>query len=109
MRRVGLVVAAVCGVAAMSAGGTAAAAVAGAGSLGKAPAPSSSGAAATPAPGAGQQICNITDSRLQEVSGLAAVDNGYLAVNDSNPDPSVMRIFRLDSQCKVTGTTAYPS
>jgi len=92
----------------MSAGGTAAAAVAGAG-LGKAPAPSSSGAAGTPAPGAGQQICNITDSRLQEISGLAAVDTGYLAINDSNPDPSVMRIFRLDGQCKVTGTTAYPS
>jgi hypothetical protein len=102
------VVAAICGVVALSVGGTAAAAVAGAG-LGKAPAPSSSGAAATPAPGAGQQVCNITDSRLQEISGLAAVDTGYLAVNDSNPDPSEMRIYRLDNQCKVTSTTAYPS
>src|SRR5688500_8246203 len=107
MRRVGLVVAAVCGVVATSAGGTAAIAVPGAG-LGKAPAPSASTPAGTPAPGAGQQVCNLTDSRLQEVSGLAAVDTGYLAINDSNPDPSVMRIFRLDNQCRVTGTTAYP-
>jgi hypothetical protein len=51
----------------------------------------------------------VNDPRLQEISGLAAVDTGYLAVNDSNPDPSVMRIYRLDNQCKVTGTTAYPS
>jgi hypothetical protein len=109
MRRVGLVVAAVCGVVAVSAGTVpAAAAVAGAG-LRRAPAPSSSGAAGAPAPGAGQQICSVTDSRLQEISGLAAVDTGYLAVNDSNPDPSQMRIYRLDNQCKVTSSTSYPS
>jgi hypothetical protein len=108
MRRVGLVVAAVCGVIVAAAGGTASAAVPGAG-LGKAPAPSGSAGAGTPAPGAGQAICTVSDSRLQEISGLAAVDTGYLAINDSNPDPSQMRIYRLDNQCKVTGTTAYPS
>src|SRR5688572_16921113 len=109
MRRLGLVVAAVCGVVALSAGGTAVAAVPGAGGLGKAPAPSGSAEPRTAAPGAGQQVCAVTDSRLQEISGLAAVESGYLAINDSNLDTSAMRIYRLDASCKIISTTAYPS
>ena len=39
----------------------------------------------------------MNDPRLQEISGLAAVENGYLAINDSHPDPSVMRIDASDA------------
>lgn len=44
-----------------------------------------------------------------EISGLAAIDNGYLAINDSAAEQAAMRIFRLDNQCKVITSTAYPS
>jgi hypothetical protein len=46
---------------------------------------------------------------MYELSGLVAIDNGYLTVNDSNDDTSAMKIFRLDNQCKLTSSTSYPS
>ena len=62
-------------------------------------APSPSGSGAPAASGGGQTVCNITDRNLLEISGLAAVDNGYLAVNDSAQDQSTMRIYRLVNEC----------
>src|SRR6266508_3953117 len=118
MRCLGWVVAAkavvVAGVAGLVAGAAAfagGAADAAGPALAEAPAPSRSSPAATaPAePGAGQPICTISDRSLGELSGLVAIDNGYLAVNDSNDNASAMRIFRLDNQCKLTGSTQYPS
>jgi hypothetical protein len=41
-----------------------------------------------------------------ELSGLAATDTGYVAINDSN-DAGAERIFRLDNQCKVTSSLSY--
>jgi len=75
----------------------------------QAPSPTPSAPAAPPAAGAGQPVCTITDSKLTELSGLVAVDNGYLTINDSNPDASAKRIFRLDNQCKVASQVSYPT
>jgi hypothetical protein len=99
MRRVWLLVAAVFGVLVVAAPPAAA----------RAPSPSPSVPAAPREAGAGQVVCTVTDKSLIEVSGLVAVDNGYLAVNDSNPEPSAKRIYRLDNQCRVVGSIQYPS
>src|SRR3954471_15425459 len=97
MRRVAVVFAVVCAAVAVAAQPVGA----------KAPSPS-----APPAGGgttAGQAICTVNDPKVLGLSGLVATDSGYVAINDSNDEPSAMKIFRLDNSCKVTGTTSYPS
>jgi len=54
-------------------------------------------------------VCVINDARAMELSGLVATSTGYVAVNDSNFDPSRIRIFFLDRSCKVTRTLGYPT
>ncbi|MDT4987131.1 MAG: hypothetical protein QOI74_1225, partial [Micromonosporaceae bacterium] len=51
----------------------------------------------------------INDSRLVELSGLVALPTGgYVVENDSNDQASAMRVFYLDSACKVVRTVGYP-
>ncbi|NUS73595.1 MAG: hypothetical protein HOQ05_09355 [Corynebacteriales bacterium] len=48
-------------------------------------------------------LCTASDERLGEISGLAATDSGFLAINDtgeSNADS--LRVFELDEKCEVT-------
>lgn len=99
MRRVGLVVAAVFGVLVLAAPPAGA----------HAPSPSPSVPAGAAEPAAGQVVCTVNERNLTELSGLVAVDNGYLAINDSNPEASAKRIYRLDNQCRVVGSIQYPS
>src|SRR5262249_12360741 len=54
-------------------------------------------------------VCVVNDSRAMELSGLVATANGYVTVNDSNFDPTKIRIFFLDRNCKVTRTVSYPT
>ncbi|TDC72726.1 hypothetical protein E1193_27095 [Micromonospora sp. KC606] len=60
--------------------------------------------ASPPAP-----VCRVADERLDEVSGLAATDDGFVAVNDGSDEESHRRIFYLDRSCAVTRTVRYPS
>jgi hypothetical protein len=66
------------------------------------------GAPPTPATAAGKKVCTIKDERLIELSGLVAVEGGYIVVNDSSDLPERNQIFYLDSKCKVTDTVGYP-
>jgi hypothetical protein len=91
MRRIALVFAVAC--AALPWAATAASA--------HAPAP-------TPSAAGPETACSVNDSKLTELSGLAAVDGGYWAINDSNPDASAKRIFKLDNQCKLVSSVQYP-
>jgi hypothetical protein len=61
------------------------------------------------APAAGTAICTVTDPRAIELSGLVATPSGYVAINDSNDDPSRIRVFYLDPDCRVTRTLGYPT
>ncbi|WP_027499498.1 hypothetical protein [Rhodococcus sp. UNC363MFTsu5.1] len=52
-----------------------------------------------------ENLCTPTDSALEELSGLAATDDGIYAAADSGTDDSV-RV--LDDQCRVIGTLPLP-
>ncbi|MBB2940823.1 hypothetical protein FB565_000527 [Actinoplanes lutulentus] len=62
--------------------------------------------AAVRAPG---ELCEITDDRLNEISGLLTDGDGYVVVNDGADDPDGRRIFFLNRKCKVVRTVKYPS
>lgn len=64
-------------------------------------------AAATPALAAGKKVCTITDSKLDELSGLIATSNGYITINDSSEQSSRKRIFYLSNKCAVTKNVQY--
>src|SRR6185312_13299052 len=56
---------------------------------------------------AGKKVCKITDERLDELSGIVAVDDGFVVINDSTDDPSNRRVFFLDSKCQVTNAVEF--
>ena len=62
-------------------------------------APSPSPPAGSASPGSGIPVCNITDNRLFELSGLVAVEGGYVTANDSNS--GAKHVFFLDNACKI--------
>ncbi|HEY0531703.1 MAG TPA: hypothetical protein VGD29_08915, partial [Actinoplanes sp.] len=66
------------------------------------PAPTVS-AKATP----GKKICKITDTTLDELSGIVATGSGFVAVDDSSTDPGHRKIFFLNEKCKVVNTQSY--
>ncbi|WFE19406.1 hypothetical protein O7621_15740 [Solwaraspora sp. WMMD937] len=57
----------------------------------------------------GEPVCEITDERLREVSGLVATADGYVVVNDSTEIDSNERVFFLDSSCEVANAVQYPT
>jgi hypothetical protein len=57
----------------------------------------------------GEQVCTVADPRVYELSGLAATASGYVAINDSAPDPADIHIFRFDNACRIQQVLAYPS
>jgi hypothetical protein len=62
----------------------------------------------SPAPG--EAVCTINDSRLVELSGIVALpDGGYVVENDSNEQAAAMRVFFLDSKCKLSRQLLYPT
>ena len=61
------------------------------------------------APGEVQVACIVNDDRVGELSGLLVTPTGYIAINDSNWDPSAIRIFYLDKKCKFTKSVRYPT
>ena len=65
--------------------------------------------AAAPSAVAGEQVCTVADRRVFELSGLAAIAGGYVAINDSAPEPADMHIFRFDNACRIQQVLAYPS
>ncbi|MGB2568691.1 hypothetical protein ACPFP2_09615 [Micromonospora citrea] len=66
--------------------------------------------AATAAPtAAATAVCRVADERLDEISGLAATDDGFVAVNDGSDEESRRQIFFLDADCAVLRTVRFPS
>ncbi|MFC6020784.1 hypothetical protein ACFP2T_32025 [Plantactinospora solaniradicis] len=54
-------------------------------------------------------ICEISDKRLPEISGMVATANGYIVINDGSDRERNRRIFFLDRACAVTRAVSYPS
>ncbi|MFD1320976.1 SdiA-regulated/phytase-like domain-containing protein [Micromonospora sonneratiae] len=55
------------------------------------------------------RVCEITDERLDEISGMVATDNGYVVINDGADSASRRKIFFLNQACAVTRAVSYPS
>ena len=65
--------------------------------------------AAAPPP-AGKKVCAITDPKLGEIAGIAAVGTGYVAINAAIPEQqaSHQKIFTISAACKAaTKTISY--
>lgn len=78
--------------------------------VGAEPSPAPSGAAEKAVPG--KKVCTVTGpstntSGLTELSGLVAVGTSYFAINDSSEVASNMKLFKLNSACKVTNSYSY--
>jgi hypothetical protein len=76
------------------------------------PSPAPSGKAAEEKAVPGEKVCTVTGPSantpgLTELSGLVAVGNTYYAINDSNDVKSNMKLFKLNSACKVTASYKY--
>jgi hypothetical protein len=72
------------------------------------PSPAAS-ARATPSPTSAETVCEISDPRATELSGLVTTDAGYVAINDSQDAPGAMRIFFFERTCALTRTIGYPT
>ena len=74
------------------------------------PGPGQSEVAAASANTSGAKpVCTVNDPAVVEVSGLIALQSGYVAINDSNTDASAIKIFYLDGGCKLTRSVSYPN
>lgn len=56
----------------------------------------------------GERVCEITDERLRELSGLVATADGYIVVNDGTDIERNERVFFLDASCEVDRAVQYP-
>jgi hypothetical protein len=57
----------------------------------------------------GTTVCTITDHRLIGLSGLIVTKDGFIAISDSNPDKSAIRIWYIDKHCKLIKSVGYPT
>jgi len=71
--------------------------------------PSPTPGAELPEPVPGEPVCQLTDPRLLEVSGLVAFDDGYAVVNDGTLFGDRVGVFFLDQSCQVVRQVGYPS
>ena len=56
-------------------------------------------------PASAASVCAMSDQRLDEVSGIAALPGGgYVVMNDGKPGTTVLRLYVLGARCQVTRT-----
>ncbi|MFF5293266.1 hypothetical protein [Paractinoplanes globisporus] len=56
---------------------------------------------------AGKKLCKVTDTKLDELSGMVATKTGYVVINDSTDVASHKRVFFLDTKCKIVNDQVY--
>jgi hypothetical protein len=66
------------------------------------PAPTVS-AKATP----GKKICKVTDTTLDELSGIVATSSGFIVIDDGSLQDTHKKVFFLNDKCKVTSSQSY--
>ena len=57
----------------------------------------------------GDEVCTVTDPRLNELSGMVRQPKGFAVIDDGSDLASHWQIFYLDDRCRVTRTVQYPS
>ncbi|MEU4675543.1 hypothetical protein [Micromonospora sp. NPDC023737] len=57
----------------------------------------------------GEAACAVRDSRLTELSGMVATDDGFVMINDGAENEARRRIFFLDRDCAVVRAVPYPT
>ncbi len=62
---------------------------------------------APPALAAGKKACTISESRLRELSGIAATGDGYVVVNGATSVANRKRVFFLDGKCKLANEQSF--
>ena len=60
-------------------------------------------ATATP----GKKICKVTDTKLDELSGIVATKTGFIVIDDSTTLASHKRVFFLDDKCQIVKQVQY--
>lgn len=60
-------------------------------------------AAPSPSAAAGKPVCSVSDSRLTNITGIAATSSGYVVAR-SDAQTSA---YKLGSNCKITSTLSY--
>jgi hypothetical protein len=55
----------------------------------------------------GKKICKVTDTTLDELSGIVATSSGFIVIDDSSTQDSHKKIFFLDNKCKVVSKVSY--
>ncbi|HEY0531990.1 MAG TPA: hypothetical protein VGD29_10365 [Actinoplanes sp.] len=55
----------------------------------------------------GKKICKVTDTTLDELSGIVATGSGFVVVDDSSTQDSHKKVFFLNSKCKVVNSVNY--
>ncbi|WP_238016124.1 esterase-like activity of phytase family protein [Dactylosporangium sp. AC04546] len=71
-------------------------------------APSPSGQPSPTVAGAGQPVCIPDIKQVWEISGLVATANGFMAVQDSQPNGK-SKIYQLDNNCKLLNAIGFPT
>src|SRR3954447_5833873 len=56
---------------------------------------------------AGKKLCKVTDTQLDELSGMVATASGYVVGDDSSTQEGHKKVFFLDTKCKVTDEKSY--
>ncbi len=97
MRRLVLPILAACGLLVIGAAPAAAAPAA------AAPGPAGQAKAAP-----GKKVCTIDSELLDELSGLVATDDGYIAINDGTDSAAKRKVFFLDKKCGIDDDVSFP-
>lgn len=56
---------------------------------------------------AGKKICKVTDTKLDEVSGMVATSTGFIVIDDSTTLTSHERVFFLNRACQIVKSVPY--
>jgi hypothetical protein len=56
-------------------------------------------------PTPGEEVCTVTSTTLVAISGMVTTANGYVVVEDGSKDPTNLKLYTLDAQCKSTVKT----
>lgn len=56
-------------------------------------------------PTPGEEVCPISNTALNELSGMVTTANGYAVIEDGDEDATSLKLYTLDAQCKSTVKT----
>ncbi|MCU7730013.1 hypothetical protein ODJ79_40395 [Actinoplanes sp. KI2] len=55
----------------------------------------------------GKKLCKVTDTQLDELSGMVATANGFVVIDDGSNESAHKKVFFLDTKCQVKNRVPY--